>query len=131
MFLATTQGLNMSSIARWSNTVLATIWRKGPSNSTGGYSWGAPEYILVSYRIGGAKKFVDSTGAEFTPKSTYWTEMLTKSGVFLDKLKIGDKIQLGEFTGNPTSAADYIKVVQIDGAEMFGAAEMPDYMVMT
>lgn len=121
----------MSSIARWANTVKATIWRRGARSETGGYTWGVPEHVLVSYRIGGAKSYVDSTGAEFTPKSTYWTEMLTQSGEFLDKPKIGDKIQLGELTGKPTSAADDIRIAQIDGAEMFGIAEKPDYMVMT
>jgi len=121
----------MSSIARWANKVVATIWRRGARNEAGGYVWSVPEYVLVSYQIGSSKEYVDSTGVKFVPKSTYWTEMLTAGGAFLPPLKVGDKIQLGELTGNPKSGAEDVRVMKIDGAEMFGAAEKPDYTVMT
>ena len=121
----------MSSIARWANTVTATLWRQGAKDEFGRFTWSSPVYVLVSYRLGGSEEYADSTGVKFTPKSTFWTEMLTDSGAFLDKPSLGDKIQLGEQTGNPTHEAETIKMVQVDGAEMFGATEKPDIMVVT
>jgi hypothetical protein len=121
----------VSSIARWANTQLATIWRQGEKDEFGQFTWSLPEYVLVSYRLGGSEQYVDSTGVKFMPKSTYWTEMLMQDGTFADKPSLGDKMQLGEQLGNPTSEADDLRSVQIDDATMFGASEMPDYMVMT
>lgn len=121
----------MSSIARWANTQTATVWREGVKDEFGRFTWSTPEYVLVSYRLGGAEEYTDSTGVKFMPKSTYWTEMLTAGGAFLAAPSVGDKVQLGEHLGNPSAAADNIKVVQVDGAEMFGLTEKPDYMVMS
>lgn len=121
----------MSSIARWANTNIATIWRAGEKDEFGRHTWSIPEYVLVSYRLGGADEYVDSTGVKFMPKTTYWTEMLTLAGEFLDAPKVGDKMQLGEKYGSPNASADTLKMVQVDDAKMFGVNETVDYMVMT
>ena len=125
------RGHNMSSIARWANKNIATIWRQGEKDEFGRFTWSIPEYVLVSYRLGGSEEYVDSTGVKFSPKSTFWTEMLTDTGTFADKPSVGDKMQLGQQFGKPTSLAETIKMVQIDDAAMFGATEQPDYMAVS
>ncbi|HDC4461599.1 hypothetical protein [Enterobacter roggenkampii] len=67
----------MSSVANWSYTAKATIWRKGPGgrdengDPINGYA--APEVIMVDYE-GGLSKRIGSLGAEIVVKNTVWTE---------------------------------------------------------
>ena len=119
----------MSSIASWSYKTVATIWRAGERDEYGRFQWSQPEYIMCCYQLGGAIKYVESTGQSLTPKATYWTEMRSNLGDIIDPLKIGDKIQLGEQVGNPTSAADDVRVLQNDDMAMFTMQN--DYVVMT
>lgn len=121
----------MSSIARWANKNIATIWRQGEKDEFGRYDWSIPEYVLVSYRLGGSEEYVDSTGVKFTPKTTFWTEMLMQDGTIAEKPSAGDKMQLGQQFGAPTHEAETLKMVQIDDAAMFGATEKPDYMAVS
>lgn len=121
----------MSTIANWAYKVLLTIWRRGAPDEFGRATWSAPEYVLCTYKTGGANEYSDSTGVKFVPKSIYYTEMRTPDGDLIPELEIGDKIQLGHQYGNPTSAADDVRVSACDDATMFGDSEVPDYTVMT
>lgn len=77
----------MSSIASWSYTAQATIWRKqnGGTDEYGdpvnGYA--APEVIMVDYE-GGLSKRIGSLGAEIVVKNTVWSEYtLAAAGDYL------------------------------------------------
>ncbi len=77
----------MSSVANWSYTAKATIWRKGAGGKDengdpiNGYA--APVIILVDYE-GGLSKSIGSLGAEIVVKNTVWTEfMLAAAGDYL------------------------------------------------
>ncbi|EGT0641190.1 hypothetical protein JAG25_003777 [Citrobacter werkmanii] len=77
----------MSSVASWSYTAMATIWRKqnGGTDEYGdpinGYA--APEVIMCDYE-GGLSKRIGSLGAEIVVKNTVWTEFaLAAAGDYL------------------------------------------------
>ncbi|HCT3244650.1 TPA: hypothetical protein OTS68_001043 [Enterobacter hormaechei] len=74
----------MSSVANWSYTATATIWRSLGKDEAGdplGYS--APEQILCDYE-GGLSKKLASLGAEIVVKNTVWTEFaLADAGDYL------------------------------------------------
>lgn len=65
----------MSSVANWSYTAKATIWRKLPGKDEYGdpLGYAAPEIILCDYE-GGLSKRIGSLGAEIVVKNTVWTE---------------------------------------------------------
>ncbi|HIC2036013.1 hypothetical protein ABG794_24130 [Enterobacter soli] len=74
----------MSSVANWSYTATATIWRSLGKDETGdplGYT--EPEQILCDYE-GGLSKKLASLGAEIVVKNTVWTEFaLADAGDYL------------------------------------------------
>ena len=73
----------MSSVANWSYTATATIWRKMAGNDEYGDPRGykPPEQILCDYE-GGLSKRIGSLGAEIVVKNTIWTEFaLAAAGV--------------------------------------------------
>ncbi|MGY5368304.1 hypothetical protein ACXGQP_13250 [Enterobacter oligotrophicus] len=75
----------MSSIASWSYTATATIWRKLEGNDEYGDPLGyeEPEQIMVDYE-GGLSKRIGSLGAEIVVKNTVWTEFaLADAGDYL------------------------------------------------
>jgi hypothetical protein len=119
----------LSSIARWANQQLLTIWRAGARDKYGNMSYGDAEHCWCSYRIGGSDSYTDKMGVEFMPKTIYWTELLSEDKTtFLDAPTFGDKILLGQHTTLEDDAAD-IKSITIDDASMFGSTEMPDYVL--
>ena len=67
----------MSSVANWSYTATATIWRKGAGgrdengDPINGYD--APVVIMVDYE-GGLSKRIGSLGTEIVVKNTVWSE---------------------------------------------------------
>ena len=65
----------MSSVANWSYTATATIWRKLEGNDEYGdpLGYAEPEQILCDYE-GGLSKKLASLGAEIVVKNTVWTE---------------------------------------------------------
>jgi hypothetical protein len=80
-------GRKLSSVASWSYTAKATIWRKqnGGTDEYGdpinGYA--APEVIMCDYE-GGLSKRIGSLGAEIVVKNTVWTEFaLAAAGDYL------------------------------------------------
>lgn len=75
----------MSSVANWSYTATATIWRKLTGNDEYGdpLGYAAPESILCDYE-GGLSKRIGSLGAEIVVKNTVWTEFaLAATGDYL------------------------------------------------
>ena len=83
----------MSSVANWSDTAKATIWRKlsGGKDENGdpinGYA--APVIIMVDYE-GGLSERIGSIGVEIVVKNTVWTEALAAAG---DYLLIGESTE--------------------------------------
>lgn len=79
------EGGMMSSVANWSYTATATIWRKLEGNDEYGDPLGydEPEQILCDYE-GGLSKKLASLGAEIVVKNTVWTEFaLAAAGDYL------------------------------------------------
>ena len=73
----------MSSVANWSYTATATIWRRirdadGSDTDGGGqpYGWEAPIAILCDYQ-GGLSAKIGDLGREIVVKNTIWTEYAT------------------------------------------------------
>ena len=72
----------MSSVANWSYTATATIWRRirdadGSDTDGGGqpYGWEAPIAILCDYQ-GGLSAKIGDLGREIVVKNTIWTEYI-------------------------------------------------------
>jgi hypothetical protein len=120
----------MSTIANWSYTQQLTIWRKGAKDIYGEFGYSEAEIVYCSYRVGGSESYPDSTGLAFMPKTIYWTELKLVSGGFAVSPNFGDKIALGSYTGTlPSDDSEDIRSITIDDAAMFGASEMPDYIL--
>lgn len=82
---AALEGGLMSSVANWSYTATATIWRKLEGNDEYGdpLGYAEPEQILCDYE-GGLSKKLASLGAEIVVKNTVWTEFaLAAAGDYL------------------------------------------------
>lgn len=120
----------MSSIARWANTNLLTIWRAGEPDKYGGFVYSEPEYCWCSYRVGGKDSYTNQYGVEFMPSTIYCTELWEQGKTsFIAAPTFGDKMALGFYTGSPINTAADIKSITIDDASMFGLSEMPDYVL--
>ncbi|OZN61309.1 hypothetical protein CIT29_29370, partial [Klebsiella pneumoniae] len=95
----------MSSVANWSYTATATIWRRirdadGSDTDGGGqpYGWEAPIAILCDYQ-GGLSAKIGDLGREIVVKNTIWTESATA--------REGDYILIGASTdAAPPDEAD-------------------------
>lgn len=81
----------MSSLANWSYTAKATIWRKlaGKDENGDPLGYAEPEIIFCDYE-GGLSKRIGSLGAEIVVKNTVWTEALAAAG---DYLLIGESTE--------------------------------------
>jgi hypothetical protein len=81
----------VSSVANWSYTATATIWRKLEGNDEYGdpLGYAEPEQILCDYE-GGLSKKLASLGAEIVVKNTVWTEFALAAA--------GDYLLIGEST---------------------------------
>lgn len=99
----------MSSVASWSYTATATIWRRirdadGSDTDGGGqpYGWEAPIAILCDYQVASAKSV--TFGREIVVKNTIWTEYATA--------REGDYILIGASTdAAPPDEADEIRQI--------------------
>lgn len=116
----------MSSVANWSYTAKATIWRKGArgrdenGDPINGYD--APVVIMVDYE-GGLSKRIGSLGAEIVVKNTVWTEYALADA--------GDYLLIGESSdADPVAAgADEVRQV-IRYADTFERVA-DDYAILT
>lgn len=95
----------MSSVANWSYTAAATIWRILGTDEYGDpLGWSTPEVIMCDYE-GGLSKRIGSLGSEIVVKNTIWTEY--SSATAGDYLLIGESAEL-----DPVAAgADEIRQV--------------------
>lgn len=82
----------MSSVANWSYTATATIWRKLEGNDEYGDPMGyaVPEQILCDYegglsrKVAGVSAAMGNLGSEVVVKNTFWTEYaLANEGDYL------------------------------------------------
>ena len=78
----------MSSLARWSYTAKATIWRVASENEFGTKTFHPPEVISCDYGLDSAIAESAGVGMGFIAKNTFWTEY--------DKANEGDFILIGE-----------------------------------
>ena len=78
----------MSSVARWTYTAKATIWRVASENEFGTKTFHPPEVISCDYGLDSALAESAGVGMGFIAKNTFWTEY--------DKASEGDFILIGE-----------------------------------
>lgn len=95
----------MSSVADWSYTAEATLWRNlGNSEAGDPLGWAAPEIIMCDYQ-GGLSTKLNNIGSEITVKNTVWTEF--------SEAKKGDYLLIGlSSMVDPITAGAY-EVVQV------------------
>lgn len=112
----------MSSVANWSYTAQATIWRSIGTDEWNKPSFSAPFTIACDYG-GDSKRGNADVGREFVVKDTVWTEYA--------EAKEGDYLLIGVSTeANPISAgADEIKHI-IRHADTFDRVA-DDYALIT
>ncbi|MNE26077.1 hypothetical protein D3C80_1194280 [compost metagenome] len=103
----------MSSVANWSYTATATIWRKLEGNDEYGdpLGYAAPEQILCDYEgglskiIAGVSASIGNLGSEVVVKNTFWTEY--------SQAKEGDYLFIGESTLADPLEAEADELIQI------------------
>lgn len=120
----------MSTIAAWSYTQTLTVWPAASYDEYGQPTFGAPYTIIGSWEFGGDLQ-TDDSGNEFVARSKYYFELADGSAslpVREGYIKRGDLTA----TANPiTAGAEQIKKVTGWDMGMFGATEIPDWLVMT
>lgn len=119
----------MSSLGRWTYVYELTIWPVTFDE----YSqpvYGTPYIIMGDWQTGGALQ-IDASGTQFAPESTHYFELADGSPLM-------PKPNYYILVGNHTATADpttlnseRIKKVSGWGMEMFGAGELPDYVIYT
>jgi hypothetical protein len=113
----------MSSVANWSYTAVATVWKSlGISESGDSLGYSAPIQIMCDYE-GGLSKRIGSLGAEIVVKNTVWTEFALAAA--------GDCLLIGASTeADPVVAgADEVRQV-IRYADTFERVA-DDYAILT
>ena len=113
----------MSSLASWSYTAQATIWkRSGATNDYGDPSFDPPFVIACDYQGGLSKRLCD-IGSEKVVKNTIWTEYPLAD--------TGDYLLIGASTNPDPIAAGADEVMQaIRYADTFERLT-DDYAILT
>ena len=94
----------MSSVANWSYTARATIWRRSGEDEYGDAAFGLPEVIMCDYGSTATARLGD-IGVEMNIKNTHWTEYA--------EAKKGDFILIGESAEVDPIAAGADEVMQV------------------
>lgn len=96
----------MSSVANWSYTAKATIWRKleGANEYGDPMGYSPPEVILFDYE-GGLSKRIGNIGSEVVIKNTVWTEY--------SAIGAGDYVLIGESSEPDPISAGADEVMQV------------------
>lgn len=94
----------MSSVANWSYTAKATIWRSLGQDEYGDTSFSPPEVIMCDYGSTATARLGD-IGVEMNIKNTHWTEYA--------EAKKGDYILIGESAEVNPVAAGADEVMQV------------------
>ncbi|EGT5723000.1 hypothetical protein FZI38_11460 [Cronobacter sakazakii] len=103
----------MSSVANWSYTAIATIWRRldGQDDYGDPLGYAAPEQILCGYE-GGLSKRIGSLGSEIVVKNTIWTEFpLADAG---DYILIGDSTETDPIMAGADEVRQVLRYSDID-----------------
>lgn len=113
----------MSSLASWSYTAKATIWkRSGATNDYGDPIFSPPVIIACDYQ-GGLSKRLGAIGGERVVKNTIWTEYALADA--------GDYIMIGQTSEADPITAGADEVMQaIRYADTFERAA-DDYAIIT
>ena len=113
----------MSSLANWSYTAQATVWRNlGPNEYGDPLGFSAPEIIACDYQ-GGLSKRLGDIGGEKVVKNTVWTEYALAD--------TGDYLLIGVSTNPDPLAAGADEVMQaIRYADTFERTA-DDYAIIT
>ncbi|MCH9329826.1 hypothetical protein MMP96_09860 [Enterobacter hormaechei] len=94
----------MSSLASWSYTAKATIWRRSGEDEYGDASFAPPEVIMCDYGSTATARLGD-IGVELNIKNTFWSEY--------SEAKKGDYILIGESAEVDPIAAGADEVMQV------------------
>lgn len=118
----------MSSIAHWSYTSVLTIWPVTVSEF-GGAAYGTPYTLAGCWEAGGEVQTTDA-GDQFTPKSTYYFEAEDGSALIPERQWF---IVRGDHTASATPIASSERIQKVGGWDMsmFGADEIPDWVIYT
>lgn len=113
----------MSSLASWSYTATATIWRvTGRDDKTGKNVYATPEVIACDYGAKSERK-TDDKGVEFISRMSIYTEYAAA--------KLGDYIKIGEDgTPDPVAAGASLVRSVVRYADTF-YREADDYEIIT
>lgn len=121
----------MSSVANWSYTATATIWRKLEGNDEHGdpLGYAEPEQILCDYegglsrKVAGVSAAMGNLGSEVVVKNTFWTEYALANE--------GDYLLIGESAlADPLEAGAYQLIQVIRYADTFERTA-DDYALLT
>jgi len=106
------------------------VWSISATDEYGQQTYGTPYTLQGSWEVGGDVQ-VDATGTEFVSMSKYYFELPVGSASMPVRegfIKQGDYTA----TADPSAAgAERIRKVTGWGAEMFGATQIPDWLVVT
>lgn len=94
----------MSSVANWSYTAKATVWRRSGEDEYGDAAFGPPEVIMCDYGSTATARLGD-IGVELNIKNTFWSEY--------SEAKKGDYILIGESAEVDPIAAGADEVMQV------------------
>lgn len=113
----------MSSLASWSYTATATIWRAtGRDDKTGKYTFAKPEQIKCDYSAKSERK-TDEKGVEFVSRMSLYTEYAAA--------KLGDYVLIGISTAaDPIAVKASLVRSVVRNADTFNR-EADDYEIIT
>lgn len=94
----------MSSLASWSYTAQATIWKRSGEDEYGDAVFSPPEVIMCDYGSTATAR-LGAIGIEMNIKNTHWTEYA--------EAKKGDYILIGESAEVDPIAAGADEVMQV------------------
>jgi len=120
----------VSDLAAWSYTQTLTIWPAESYDEFGQPFFGTPYTITGSWSVGGDVQ-TDMSGEQFVATSKYYFEYDPDSATVP---KRGFYIIRGDFTGSSSplaAGAEKIRKIEVYDVAMFGAAQIPDFIVYT
>lgn len=111
----------MSTIANWSYTSKATIWRASEPDEYGDISFSLPFTIMCSWQRGSGSVAEDDTGKMIKPLIIVWTELINSVTGDVEAPPVeGDMVAIGEFSDAlpVSSARSIVSVIEDDMSAM-------------